>query len=306
MSSRKTRKQEPFFALNGKRLFVKTLVAAMVLHASVVFGLVRISAETEEPRFTPLAVMDFSPFDPEGGNPGSRPGEASPVPTPPASPPPPEPVTEPEPEPSPAPDLVTTTSTKAVDEAPIPLKPEKKPEKKKDPKPKPIPKPKPKPVLVPQKKAPDPGPVLAGAEGNATGVGSGAEQGVPGGGTGTGTGSGPSGTGSGQGGVGGGTGRGNPDALKAYYGQIQKKLVRYKKYPRTAQMRHQEGVVTVFFVVDRSGKVVSSRIAKTSGHSLLDEEVLALLKRVNPFPPIPKEITREQLEITQSIRFEIK
>ncbi|MDL2322242.1 TonB family protein [Desulfosarcina sp. OttesenSCG-928-B08] len=303
MNNRKSRKQASFFALNGKRLFAKTLVAAMVLHASVVFGLVRISAETEKPRFTPLAVMDFSPFDPEGGNPGSGPGEASPVPTPPASPPP-EPVTEPEPEPSPAPDLVTTTSTKAVDEAPIPPKPEKKPEKKKDPKPKP----KPKPVPVPQKKAPDPGPVLAGAEGQATGAGSGAEQGVPGGGTGTGTGTGTGSgkSGSGQGGVGGGTGRGNPDALKAYYGQIQKKLVRYKKYPRTAQMRHQEGVVTVFFVVGRSGKVVSSRIAKTSGHALLDEEVLALLKRVNPFPPIPKDITRDQLEMMQAIQFEIK
>jgi protein TonB len=48
--------------------------------------------------------------------------------------------------------------------------------------------------------------------------------------------------------------------------------------------------------VDRSGQVLSSEIAKSSGSPLLDEEALAVFKRASPLPFPPDEIPDAFLE----------
>jgi protein TonB len=107
-------------------------------------------------------------------------------------------------------------------------------------------------------------------------------------------------------GVIGGRGTAVPDALRSYQTKIQVKLERYKKYPPSAREGRVEGVVLVRFTVNRNGEVVSSQIVKGSGFSILDDEGLGLLKRVNPFPPIPKEIENNTLTITAPLQFKIK
>src|SRR5262249_24560962 len=62
----------------------------------------------------------------------------------------------------------------------------------------------------------------------------------------------------------------------------QKSLVahinRYKRYPTEARTHKVEGIVSVEFTLDRSGQILSSRVAHSSGSVVLDEEAVALLR----------------------------
>jgi protein TonB len=222
-----------------------------------------------------LAQMQFELYDPLGGVPGGGEEAGPDLPPPPESQPEPEPVSEPEPEPIPEeepPQLIESSSEEA-EEAPSPPPPEVKPKAK--------PKPKPKPLPVQRASA----------------------------GTSESTGSGQSGTGqagTGQGGVGGGTGRGNPDALAAYKTRIQRRLERSKKYPPLAQSRKVEGIVYVTFTINKDGRVVSSTIARSSGFSILDDEALGLLRRVNPLPSIPDEVQATVVTLTAPLQFKMR
>jgi TonB family protein len=61
------------------------------------------------------------------------------------------------------------------------------------------------------------------------------------------------------------------------------RLVRLQRYPPKA--RGVQGVVSLAFTIDRHGNVVSSRIVKSSGSTVLDAEALDLLTRAVPLPP---------------------
>jgi periplasmic protein TonB len=96
-------------------------------------------------------------------------------------------------------------------------------------------------------------------------------------------------------------------ALQSWQKQIVALLERNKRYPLGAQARGQQGVAQVFFSLDRQGRVVESRIMRSSGAALLDEEALALIRRAQPFPPWPaRELSGEKVELTVPIRFNLK
>lgn len=64
-------------------------------------------------------------------------------------------------------------------------------------------------------------------------------------------------------------------------------LERRKRYPSGARGRREQGVVHVRFSIDGSGNVRSVFLEKSSGHDELDNEVLALVRRVSPVPAPP-------------------
>jgi len=58
--------------------------------------------------------------------------------------------------------------------------------------------------------------------------------------------------------------------------------------------------------MNRAGKILVAKIEHSSGHSDLDEEVLALIKRADPPPPLPPEIAGDQLELVAPVRFSLR
>src|SRR5262249_21755614 len=68
---------------------------------------------------------------------------------------------------------------------------------------------------------------------------------------------------------------------------------RYKRYPAAARAHKLEGIVSVEFSLDRSGQILSARVAHSSGSPILDEEAVALLRRAAPFPSPPQEVPAE-------------
>jgi periplasmic protein TonB len=87
---------------------------------------------------------------------------------------------------------------------------------------------------------------------------------------------------------------------------ILAKLEHAKRYPGLAQMRGEEDVVYLRFVIDRSGQVLSARIDHSHNFALLDDEVLSLIQRVQPLPPPPPQVTGDKIELVVPVEFFIE
>ena len=60
------------------------------------------------------------------------------------------------------------------------------------------------------------------------------------------------------------------------------------------------------FALDRQGRVLSFRLDKSSGFTLLDDEVLELIQRAQPVPAPPPEIPGDRIEVAVPIAFMLK
>lgn len=67
---------------------------------------------------------------------------------------------------------------------------------------------------------------------------------------------------------------------------IMSLLNRHKRMPAGGG----QGTATVAFTIDRSGRVLSARLAASSGDAALDAEAVALARRVSPVPPPPPNL----------------
>ncbi len=98
-----------------------------------------------------------------------------------------------------------------------------------------------------------------------------------------------------------------PSAATASWNRkIVMQIERHKGYPAAAQARHEQGVAQLAFTIDRQGKVVASRIVRTSGFALLDQETIATVRRAQPFPPPPPEVPGATFDFTIPIGFHIR
>jgi TonB family protein len=70
---------------------------------------------------------------------------------------------------------------------------------------------------------------------------------------------------------------------------------------RMSLPRH--GRLVVSFTVDRNGHVLESHIQQSSGFPLLDREVLNLVVRIQPFPPIPPDYEKSSKVVTANVGF---
>ena len=96
------------------------------------------------------------------------------------------------------------------------------------------------------------------------------------------------------------------NVIPSWTSEIVALLERNKRYPPAAHARGEHGVAQVFFRLDRSGRVIDSRVTRSSGAAALDAEALALLQRAQPFPPPPAELAGPQVNLTVPIRFNLK
>jgi protein TonB len=59
----------------------------------------------------------------------------------------------------------------------------------------------------------------------------------------------------------------------------------------------------VRFRMDRSGKVLSYSLVRSSGFDALDKEALAMIERAQPLPALPPEIPGDAKEIVLPAQF---
>lgn len=98
---------------------------------------------------------------------------------------------------------------------------------------------------------------------------------------------------------------GHKGAITSYYSKLAAVLAQHKRYPRAARRRHEEGVVTVSFVVHADGQVTNTNIIKSSGYRRLDDAVLDMLKRASPLPKFPTDMHKSSLTITLPVSYKL-
>ncbi len=79
-------------------------------------------------------------------------------------------------------------------------------------------------------------------------------------------------------------------AKQTYLSLLSAHLERFKRYPYAARKRHQTGMSYLAFTMDRQGHVLAAHIARSSGHEMLDDEVMSMIRRAEPLPPPPPEV----------------
>ncbi|BEV01887.1 energy transducer TonB [Novosphingobium olei] len=84
----------------------------------------------------------------------------------------------------------------------------------------------------------------------------------------------------------------------AWIAQVARAIAAKQTYPRTAQMRGEEGTARVKVFISASGAVEKTELVAPSGSSTLDREALALPSRAGTLPPPPGGATTVTVPIT--------
>jgi protein TonB len=99
------------------------------------------------------------------------------------------------------------------------------------------------------------------------------------------------------------SGAASKDAKERWLKLVAAQLQQHKRYPAGAEARRLQGVVTLTFLVDRDGRVLSKSISRSSGHPVLDEEALVMIQRAQPLPAFLRAMTLPDIRITLPVRF---
>jgi protein TonB len=95
-------------------------------------------------------------------------------------------------------------------------------------------------------------------------------------------------------------------ALASYNQRVAAHLQRFKQYPSGAKAAGEQGTARLSFTLGRSGQVLGSRLAGSSGHPSLDGETLAMIRRAQPFPAMPLELKQASLSFSIPVQFSIR
>lgn len=74
-------------------------------------------------------------------------------------------------------------------------------------------------------------------------------------------------------------------------------------YPDEARREHVHGELVLTVALNRNGSVRSIDVIQSSGHKLLDEAAMRIVRLAAPFPPIPKTEGIDELYITRTWQF---
>ena len=95
-------------------------------------------------------------------------------------------------------------------------------------------------------------------------------------------------------------------ALASYNQLVAAHLQRFKQYPSSAKAAGEQGTSRLSFTLGRGGQVLGSRLAGSSGHPSLDSETLAMVRRAQPFPPMPPELKQASMSFSIPVQFSIR
>jgi periplasmic protein TonB len=95
-------------------------------------------------------------------------------------------------------------------------------------------------------------------------------------------------------------------ALASYNQLVAAHLQRFKQYPSGARAAGEQGTSRLSFTLSRSGQVLGSRLAGSSGHPALDGETLAMIRRAQPFPAMPPELKQASMSFSIPVQFSIR
>ncbi len=95
------------------------------------------------------------------------------------------------------------------------------------------------------------------------------------------------------------------ESMLRYQDMVKQRIEQARRYPLWARRQKIEGAVYLRFAILSNGTSQEIRILRSSGFKRLDKEAIAIIKRAEPFPPVPKEICASELQMEIAIVFNI-
>ena len=96
---------------------------------------------------------------------------------------------------------------------------------------------------------------------------------------------------------------GRTKAQQTWQGRVMAKLERSKRFPAAAQRAGDQDLVYVSITIDRSGRVLQSRLVTSKGIPALDAAALETVKRASPLPAPPESEEGERITFVVAINF---
>lgn len=87
---------------------------------------------------------------------------------------------------------------------------------------------------------------------------------------------------------------------------LRDRILSHWTYPSSARKSLIQGDLLIVFRLDSDGNLVACRIARPSGHEILDTYALQAIRSANPFPPFPESISVHYLNINASFAYELR
>ena len=89
----------------------------------------------------------------------------------------------------------------------------------------------------------------------------------------------------------------------AYAARLRSHVQRFERYPAEAERNGVTGSARIAITIDRGGRLISSRLAASSGSAILDDAARATATRASPYPPPPDGIGGRTLTFAATVRF---
>ena len=83
--------------------------------------------------------------------------------------------------------------------------------------------------------------------------------------------------------------------LKGYYNHLNLLMASKRNYPRSARRLGIEGKVLIELVINRQGVITSVKIAKSSGHEMLDRAAITQVSQMKKVPSFPQQINKRSM-----------
>ncbi|WP_417317068.1 energy transducer TonB [Emcibacter sp.] len=93
--------------------------------------------------------------------------------------------------------------------------------------------------------------------------------------------------------------------IKSWQTSIVKLVAKKQVYPRAAMNDELEGKAKVKISIDRTGTITAHELIESSGHDVFDQEVEALVSRINPLPTPPAELSDNNLSFVLPLTWQI-
>ena len=97
----------------------------------------------------------------------------------------------------------------------------------------------------------------------------------------------------------------SPDALAGYGRSVSQALARHREYPRLALIRGWEGATTLRLRVAPGGRLAEAAVHQSSGHEVLDDQALAMVKRLGTLPLPPESLRDREFAVLVPVVFQL-
>lgn len=94
--------------------------------------------------------------------------------------------------------------------------------------------------------------------------------------------------------------------LEQYRFAIITAAKRYKRYPRVAMDNSWEGTAVVRMVIGADGMIASLSVKTASGHEILDQQALDMIRKAKPLTPIPSALRGKSFAVEVPVIFNLK